>query len=373
MKNFRCHCGNTVYFENHRCLACGRALGFLPEYGVLAALEPAGGASWRPLHAAAAHRQYRQCVNYRDQHVCNWMVAADDPDDYCRSCRLNHVIPDLGDAGNRRLWFRIEKAKRRLLYTLFGLGLPVAGKAEEGVDGLGFEFLRDPQPDSEFSDDYGYYRKVMTGHRDGVITINLAEADHGAREEMRRRMGERYRTLLGHFRHESGHYYWGRFFRDEPALARFRAVFGDERADYSGALGRYYADGAPADWQRHFVSAYAACHPWEDWAETWAHYLHLVDTLETAEDLGFALDGFPVRALRPASAAPVTRAQGYGDTPEGQAFHAVLHDWVRLTLAMNALNRSMGLRDAYPFVLSQAVVDKLDFVHQVVGEHAAGA
>lgn len=373
MKNFRCQCGNTVYFENHGCLACGRELGFLPEYGLLAALEPAGASLWRPLHPAAEGRQYRKCANYSDRQVCNWMIAAGDADSFCRSCRLNHVIPNLADSENQRRWYRIEKAKRRLLYTLFGLGLSVASKSEHGEEGLGFEFLQDPVPEDGFGDDFGYYQKIMTGHCDGVITINLAEADSGAREDMRRRMGERYRTLLGHFRHESGHFFWGRFFRDEAALARFRAVFGDERADYRESLERYYAGGAPGDWQLRCVSAYATSHPWEDWAETWSHYLHMVDTLETAADLGFALEGLPVRALPPAAAEPSTRAQGYGDTQEGRVFHAALHDWVRLTLAMNALNRSMGLRDAYPFVLSDAVKDKLDFVHQIVGEHTGKA
>lgn len=191
----------------------------------------------------------------------------------------------------------------RLLYNLFRLRLPVVGRDEDAEFGLCFAFLADPTAE----------RRVHTGHENGLITLNVAEADHSAREEMREEMGETYRTLLGHFRHEIGHFYWDRLVARSAWLDRFRQLFGDERQDYAQALARHYAEGAPADWQQRFVSAYASVHPWEDWAESWAHYLHMMDTLETASDFGFVVRGKksrcrrccgnPVR-VKPSGAAP---------------------------------------------------------------------
>lgn len=364
MRNFTCRCGNTVYFESTRCLGCGRRLGYLPEHGVVSALEPDDAGTWRTLHAPAGDAAYRPCRNYEQENVCNWMIPAGDGHAFCRACRLDDTIPNLSQPRNRLLWYRIEAAKRRLLYTLDRLGLPVRGREEDPEGGLAFAFLADEQPGAEFSDDLGAYRRVMTGHRGGLITINLAEADPSSRERMRERMNEFYRTLLGHFRHESGHYYWDRLIRTTPWLEDFRALFGDERTDYEAALARHYADGPPADWRMHYVSAYAACHPWEDWAETWAHYLHMTDTLETAADHGFAIEG---RELTPPDrpTGPDAPTQQYAAGP-GADFDTLLRDWVRLTLALNDLNRSMGLPDAYPFVLSGPATEKLRFVHRVV-------
>lgn len=364
MRNFTCHCGNTLYFDNTRCLACGRALGFLPETLTVSALEPAGDDAWRAL--AASDHVYRQCRNYREQNVCNWMVARDDPNAFCRACRLNHVIPNLSDPRNRVLWARIETAKRRLLYTLMRLGLPLVDRATDPQRGLAFEFLADPAAGLEFADDSGAQR-VLTGHRAGLITINIAEADPSAREGMRERMGEQYRTLLGHFRHESAHYYWDLLIRGSEWEAMFRAQFGDERADYAEALRRYY-DEPRGEWQSGFISAYASAHPWEDFAETWAHYLHMVDTLETAHAHGFAVEGRTVRA--PVS-VDAPRAQRTADLDVVlSTFEELLGDWIKLTVAMNALNRSMGLDDAYPFALSPQARAKLRFVHHLIAAHA---
>jgi len=363
MKTFSCQCGNTLHFENTRCLACGRTLGYVPEQRVLSALEPLGADQWQALHPEATGSPYRMCTNYRDEQVCNWVVPADDPQPLCRSCRHNHIIPNLTEPNNRLLWYRIEVAKRRLLYTLHGLRLPLASRTEDPEHGLAFEFLEGPTPGAEFSDPLTDQTQVITGHRTGLITINLAEADPSAREEMRERMNESYRTLLGHFRHESGHYYWDRLVRDTPWLDEWRALFGDERQDYQTALNLHYGGNAPPDWSQTHISAYATAHPWEDWAECWAHYLHMVDTLETAHDFGFAIGG---QVVRPSVANPrgaVQAAAGYG---RETLFHELLADWSGLTAAMNALNRSMGLPDAYPFVLSDKVIDKLRFVHEVI-------
>ncbi|MEJ2509648.1 MAG: putative zinc-binding peptidase [Gammaproteobacteria bacterium] len=371
MKNFRCVCGNTVYFENSQCLACGRALGYLPDRATLSALEPAaadsrGEGQWRAVAPAAGggDRLYRQCVNYARERVCNWMVPADDPHAFCISCRLNDVIPNLSDPQNRVLWRRIEEAKRRLLYTLYALGLPVIGREVDPERGLGFEFLADQVSGLEFADPFGQHAHVITGHRAGLITINVAEADPSARERMRERMNEQYRTLLGHFRHEIGHYYWERLVRPTACLEAFRTLFGDERGDYEAALAHYHANGAPPDWQVNYVSAYAAAHPWEDWAETWAQYLHIVDTLETAHDYGFELCG---RVL----AAPIERteaadAASADSQTRNDVFDELLADWSALSLAMNSLNRSMGLPDAYPFAVSGHAADKVHFVHRLV-------
>lgn len=364
MKTFQCVCGNTIHFENTGCLACGRTLGFLPDRGVLSALEPAGEGRWRALHPAAADGVYRMCNNYKEENVCNWMLPADDPKALCRACRLNHVIPNLSEEKNRVLWYRIEGAKRRLLYTLYELGLPITDRDDEPDSGVVFQFLSNPKDIHGFSADVGQNRHVITGHRSGLITINVAEADSSAREEMREKMNELYRTLLGHFRHEIGHYYWDRLVCDTGWIENFRSLFGDERQDYDQALQRYYADGAPSDWRQSFVSAYATSHPWEDWAETWAHYLHMVDTLETAHDFGFAIQG---RQVLPLSVALSEGQRQESDSaPVSASFEEIISDWGALTVALNALNRSMGLADAYPFVLSPRTVEKLRFVHQVI-------
>jgi hypothetical protein len=351
-----CQCGNTLHFENSVCLVCGRSVGYLPDAGRLSALEPEEDGCWRGL---ANGRRYRKCGNYQAYDVCNWMVSAEDGHKYCASCRLNHIIPNLNEPQNLTLWHRIEVAKRRLLYTLYALELPVIGRELDPVRGLAFEFLADRENQDEFSNEVVPRQRVVTGHRTGMITINIMEAEHSAREEMREKMNEGYRTLLGHFRHECGHYFWDRLIRNSDRLEPFRALFGDERWDYDAALARYYSDGPPSGWNDCWISAYASAHPWEDWAETWAHYLHMVDTLETAHDFGFSIQGRPVRA--PAEAGQTV--SGYL-TPVG--FDRLLQDWEQLSVALNALNRSMGLADAYPFVIAGLTLNKLRFVHDVI-------
>lgn len=364
MKTFRCYCGNTLYFENSECLVCGRRLGFLPEHGVLSALEPEQGRRWRALHPLAEGTHYRMCNNFEFEKVCNWMVVDEEQHAFCRACRLNHVIPNLNDARNRLHWLRIEKAKRRLIYTLYRLGLPVQGREEDPQHGLAFEFLEDTESGSGFFNG-APLQQVLTGHRQGIITINVAEADPSAREGMREKMQEQYRTLLGHFRHEVGHYYWRRLIHDSPWLEEFRVLFGDERVDYNAAMANHYQNGAPADWQQTHISPYACSHPWEDWAESWAHYLHMADTLETAHDFKFALNGEPLRALLLEPADPQAGTAASAMAPES-SFEELREDWVHLTNALNALNRSMGLRDAYPFTPSLQAAGKLRFVHTVI-------
>ena len=182
MKIFHCgHCDQLLFFENTFCVHCGRKLAYLPDRTDVGALEPVGGDRWRALSPGRGEREYRLCPNYTTQNVCNWAVAADDPVAFCLSCRVTRVIPDQNRPG-RELWAALEAAKRRMVYSLLCLELPIAGKAEDPGDGLAFEFLADPDPPDA--------PRVLTGHEEGVITINVAEADDAERELRRHAMKE---------------------------------------------------------------------------------------------------------------------------------------------------------------------------------------
>ncbi len=280
-------------------------------------------------------------------------MPEDDPEPLCESCRLTRTIPDLSRPGARQAWATLEMAKRRLIYSLIRLGLPFASKVDDPERGLAFEFLADPDPGTPGA------APILTGHDNGIITINIAEADDVEREKRRSLMHEPYRTILGHFRHESGHYYWDRLIDDTEWLDEFRRLFGDEQQDYGQALQRHHQQGAPVDWPLSFVSAYASSHPWEDWAESWAHYLHIIDTLETAVECGLSL-----RPKRPDEPAMKPNISLFGDRP--YEFDQIIERWFPLTCALNSLNRGMGLPDAYPFVLSTPALEKLRFIHQVI-------
>jgi len=350
MKLFKCqHCGQMIYFENVRCENCGFRLGYLPDNGVMSAVWE-DGPSWI---AAAADPQdrYRFCANW-EAYACNWMLPAGGSHALCAACQHNRKIPDISDPEKHRLWQKLELAKRRLFYGLIKLGLPMP--TEEGGDPepLMFEFLADPaEPNAE--------TKVTTGHANGLITISLAEADDAERERTRTNLGEPYRTLLGHFRHEVGHYYWDRLVRDGGRLDEFRALFGDERRDYAEALKHHYETGAPPGWQNEFVTAYATSHPWEDWAETWAHYLHIVDTLEMAAAFGIT--------VKPeVSDDPDLEASVDFDSYRARHIDVLIETWLPLAYAVNSLNRSMGQPDLYPFVLAPRTIEKLGYIHQVI-------
>ena len=357
MKIFHCdHCGHLLFFENTACVSCGHRVAYLPDLQVVTSLEPDAADLWRSIRPEAAAAGYRWCGNVGIEPTCNWMVPGDDSTTLCASCRITRVIPNLEVPGHAAAWSRLEGAKRRLLFTLMELGVPLPNRTDDPLRGLTFEFLADPGPGGA---------PVLTGHADGVITVNIAEADDSERERRRAAMGEPYRTLLGHMRHESGHFYWDRFIAGTSELDEFRALFGDERHDYNTALATYYATGAPPGWQDNFVSAYATAHPWEDWAETWAHYLHMVDTLETAAACGLSLK--PKRKDEPAMAeAP------YPVSPEPASFDRLIDSWFPLTYMLNSLNRGLGLCDAYPFVLSPSVIAKLRFADDVVGRTRMG-
>jgi hypothetical protein len=325
-----------VFFENTHCLTCSAELGFVPSQLAVGALEPVGDGQYC---VAGTEEPYAKCQNYVSHGVCNWMVEVADPQALCLACRCNNTIPNLESEESRALWAAVETAKRQLMYTLFRLRLPLVAKGDDAEHGVAFDIKAETGSE-----------RVLTGHADGIITLNLAEADPVARERIRVAMNERYRTLLGHFRHEIGHYYWERLIRDTPRIEPFRARFGDEREDYAEALRRHYDGSAPPAADGAYVTSYASAHPWEDWAEIFAHYLHIIDTLETAQHFGFA--------AVPSDLTP----------RDIDDFDLLMREWLDLTIALNALNRSMGLPDMYPFAISDTVRNKLAFVHDCVAE-----
>ncbi len=341
MKLFTCpSCGQRLYFENVQCLACGSAVLYLPD---------------RAEFVLSESENVFQCVNATECD-CNWTGRPNQP--FCAACALNKTIPDLSIAGNRQRWARVERAKKRAIYSLMAFGLPVEPKNDaEDLVGLAFDFLADPLgggPGGEH---------ILTGHDSGLVTLNVAEAEPAERERMRAEMGETYRTLLGHFRHELGHYYWERLIRDDPIwLNAFRSLFGDETSNYEQALRAHYAAGAPADWQARHISAYAASHPWEDWAETWAHYLHITDTLEMVQSLNMRLGQLETVDHQ----TPIRTDKDAGGGPAAAEFDTILERWLVLSEASNSINRCMGLPDLYPFVISPPVADKLRFVHELL-------
>lgn len=302
---------------------------------------------------------FQRCENGRIYAACNWLVPAGGSESQCPACRLNRVIPDLGIPENLTAWRKIEMAKRRTLYTLAKLGLRPPSKRDDPEHGMAFDFLR-PLPG----------KPVMTGHEDGIITLNVEEAEDSVRERQRELMGEPWRTLIGHFRHESAHYYWDRFFKDrsddDPWLVAFRELFGDDRLDYAEALRRHYEESHTHREAGEYISVYASAHPWEDWAEIWAHYLHMTDGIETARCFGFDSRAVPI----PFTPFPAESAMLPGSFKwskgEGRRFLSKLHDWAKLAPALNELGASLGHSAFYPFVFSQMTIRKLCFVHYVV-------
>jgi hypothetical protein len=333
MRVYTCsNCNNPLYFENSVCLNCRHAVGFDPVELTMITLGQDSG--------------YEYCKN-AEYGVCNWLLPSGSEAEFCIACVLNRVIPALDNDMNRRRWKNLEVAKHRLIYSLLRLHLPFQVKYQGTEESIVFDFMADT-PNGE---------RIMTGHDNGIITINIAEADEAQRVRNKEGLGERYRTLLGHFRHEIGHFFWDVLIRDKPVIEKFRKLFGDERQDYGTALAAYYANGASADWNQRFVSPYAASHPWEDWAETWAHYLHMMDTLETAWSFGIRID--PVEVDETDGLKASITKEPYGITD----FNRLITRWLPLCFAVNSLNRSMGHPDFYPFILSDPVIGKLGFIH----------
>ncbi|MFC0510261.1 zinc-binding metallopeptidase family protein [Asaia spathodeae] len=360
MKLFSCECCNQpLFFENTRCESCHHAVGYLHKVTDLTALEPGPEeGTWLPLEYGYERIPHRYCANHAHD-ACNWLLSPEESarGTLCFACQFNRTIPDLNDTRNLERWRKIETAKHRLFHALIRLRLPIVSRRQDPENGLAFDFLQDA-PDGS--------APVMTGHSNGLITLAIREADDDQRERMRVEMGEYYRTLLGHFRHEIGHYYWNLLIRDGGRLEECRAIFGDDREDYQEALKAHYAKPPSDDWKEEHVSVYAASHPWEDFAETWAHYLHIVSTLETAWLYGIAIA--PLTPSAPKFSAPAIG----GDPYLTLSFDAIMGAWLPLSMAVNSLNRSMGLQDFYPFVLTASIRRKLAFIHDVIRDTQAG-
>ena len=373
MRAFNCdQCGHVVFFDSTYCVHCGSALGFVPEMMRMVTLQPVPSQAtetctanaapsialsssptlWEAVNSGAAEERtatrWRMCANHIHHQACNFTVLERDPMPLCISCRQTRWLPDLSDPANLRRWKLIEDAKRRLFYTLARLHLTDLN----GMRAPEFEFLADMPGLS-----------VMTGHRSGTIVLNVAEADDDERARRRMALHEPYRTLIGHLRHESGHFFWDVLISEHPSnLESFRQIFGDERADYTQALATHYQMGpaGPIGWESNHVTAYATAHPWEDWAETWAHYLHMVDLMETAAS-------YRTQVTIPGEQTPHPIYDPF--TPQGRDFDRMLRAWVPLTLVLNSLNRSLGQDHAYPFALSSGAVRKLRFVHDLLSQY----
>ena len=350
MKLFTCtNCNYPVYFENTFCIHCNASLGFDAETLQMVALTVEKDGLFS-LTGRKKKTLYKYCSNYQ-YGVCNWLIGVSDTSCFCKACSVNRTIPDLSNPDYLNRWRSIEMAKHRLVYQLLRMKLPFVSKMHNEQKGLVFDFKA-----NESSDDN---KRVITGHDNGIITINIDEADDIEREMARKQMDEVYRTLLGHFRHEIGHYYWDRLINNTPNLGKCRNIFGDDTLDYAVALQKHYNEGAPSNWNEHYISMYASTHPWEDWAETWAHYMHIIDTLETAYSFGLS-----VKPLVPASQR--LNADIKKDPYATMDFETIFQTWIPLMFAMNSLNRSMGLKDSYPFVISEPVKGKMKFIHEVV-------
>ncbi|MFL1895243.1 putative zinc-binding metallopeptidase [Aquimarina sp. 2-A2] len=344
MKIFQCgHCHHALYFENHTCENCGHSSGYRDRDRIMLTFASIQN------NALIWDREqlgYKYCKN-NAYDVCNWLIEKDSPQEYCTACQLNRTIPDLSDQENFEKWRDLEVAKHRLVYQLQKMGVSLISKMTDD-NGLCFDFVskqNDPN--------------LMTGHANGVITILLKEADSVERERMRKQFLEPYRTLIGHLRHEVGHYFWDRLIFSNPqALSTFRTLFGDERLNYGEALQNYYKTGAPNDWQHSFISTYATSHPWEDWAETWAHYLHIMDMVETAYFCGVN--------IKPKSIGKAKKTKVYFDPYTEADFDTIITICMPLSFAVNSINRAMGVPDVYPFVITSPVIEKMKFIHQLL-------
>ena len=345
MQLFHCdHCRNPAYFDNTLCSHCGNDLGFDAENLKICCLI---GEQHGVYTDIKTKKRFRYCANHTLS-VCNWIIPEDHPTGFCKACSLNRTIPNLSRTAYLKRWKTIEAAKHRLVYGLLRFQLPIENKTNDPDNGLAFDFKSDEG------------QRVLTGHASGLITMNIAEADDVERAMAKKQMDEVYRTVLGHFRHEIGHYYWDQLIRDTPLLEPFRQLFGDESANYQDAMDNHYRFGAPEDWENQFISPYSTMHPWEDWAETWAHYLHIVDTLETAFSFGLSI--YP-RVTNPGDYMISNMSE---DAYTNMDFDKIFAQWLPLTFMMNSLNRSMGAQDLYPFLINKPVKQKLRFIHDVI-------
>jgi hypothetical protein len=359
MRPFECpNCRRLNHFEVRVCPGCNATLGYDPAIDGFRFLAD-DATVWRDDRGGAG--EVVVCQNNNAFQICNWLIGSGDSTRFCRACRHNRTIPDLTVLSVPPRWAKVEAAKRRLFHELIRLGAPLETKTQEvpGRQGLAFDFLYDPA-----GENLGH-AQILTGHDSGVITLNLIEADDAERERARQRLGEPYRTLLGHFRHEAGHHFWSRLVRDDSEmLAECRCLFGDDRQDYDAAIEAHYAAAGGKVWTEDFVSYYATSHPWEDFAETFAHHLHIVDLLATARGFDLSIEPLPDT---PADGGEIAVDFDPYTAPTAQLAARM----APLSFAMNSINRSMGQNDLYPFHLSEAIITKLDFVNRLLAKARA--
>ncbi|MGB5819919.1 MAG: putative zinc-binding metallopeptidase [Saonia sp.] len=343
MKIFQCgHCDHPLFFENNGCENCGHSCGYRDRDRKMITFDPLSF----PLISDREKIEYKYCKN-KEYEVCNWLLEKGDTHNYCPACQLNRTIPNLSDKENFPKWKNLEIAKHRLIYQLQKIGLDLPSKMVNN-EGLCFDFIAKRNNP-----------KIMTGHANGVITILLREADSVIREQTRKDMKEPYRTLIGHLRHEVGHYFWERLVSDQKyVLEEFREIFGNEEVSYGDALQAYYKQGAPKNWRESYISKYATSHPWEDWAETWAHYLHIMDMVETAHFFRLKVD--------PTEVSENMKIEATLDPYTIKDFATILQTCVPLSFAVNSINRAMGIPDVYPFVITPAIVKKITFIHELL-------
>lgn len=352
MKTFHCYCGNTLFFENSLCLRCKREVGWCPSCKEITAVFPNDNGGYT-CGNSGCQTPLVKCYNYYTHNVCNRMVVAPETSGtfhlnhpLCDYCRFNETIPDLTVPGNKEKWYQLEVAKRRLLYALDFLKLPYGTKAEGFELPLSFDFKADVLPNQEQWKSMGNEGKVYTGHAGGKITINIREADPVERERLRINFGESQRTLIGHFRHEIGHYYWQLLVQNKDEEA-FKNVFGDhENPLYSDAMTQYYQNGPKPYWQESYISAYATMHPWEDFAETWGAYLDMVSVLDTAENTNLL--------------------QQNDDDLQDDQFNKMVSQYLQIGIKVNEVNRALGLNDLLPEVFSPPVLQKLLYIHRLI-------
>lgn len=334
MRKYYCQCGNQVFFESSHCVACDSQLGFEPESLSMLTLTNVDGYLLR----SADQREFHRCDNGLAYDVCNWLRPATSEHTLCFACQFNRTVPNQSLPENQQRWKRLEEGKKRLFFTLLQLGLPLVDGWSDPEKGLLLDFIEDARAHKGYAETF-----AKTGYLGGVITINTLEADEVARVIAKLELNEAYRTVLGHLRHESGHYFWARLDPDQQLCQSFRDHFGDDSRNYQDALEYYYSNGPSSYWREHYISAYASSHPVEDWAETWGHYLHIYDALETAAAHELIKVG-----------------------PEQMTMPERISCWRQLSITLNELNRSIGRQDAYPFVINSMVENKLVFVDQVI-------
>jgi hypothetical protein len=374
MKTFKCDCKahQILFFESSLCVACERVVGLDDKFDKVEPydLDETSGQYFKAEDPVV---RYQKCDNHVDYKTCTGMVNLNtfvpvegEEEVLCFACRFNETIPDLSIIEHIPLWKKMEVAKRRALYTLKAMKLPLETIAQNPKSGLSFDFTTDRDVNDHFASTLKNQQAVLTGHDSGHITINLAEADDVARSHAKLAMGEKYRTLLGHFRHELGHYYFDKLIAGSPQKhALCKQYFGDDELSYKNAMDKHYKEGAPENWRDAYISEYATMHAYEDWAETWSHYMHIMDTLETAKN--FSITGSTIgNAEETEEVEDLTLPQDAYFFSAQTSITNILDTWMDFSIILNSLNRSMGMSDAYPFVLTQPVRTKLAFIHYAI-------